>query len=262
LNESRIGTVLGGVVGDACAVRASLGTRSTPHAQHGAGVFVALEREVTVTGPGVIARGRVVVIPPDWAHAAACDGPVIGALYDPERAPRIASLTRARGGAYALGGAAAARLVELAHAHRAALDRDDVLAGLGVELARAADGAPARRLDPRVARALEALRDPAAPAPLPARVSRAHLAALFARDVGTSMRRYALWRRLLAAIAAMTPARGDATSAAHAAGFADLAHFSRTCRALLGYSPTALRDGAPLTTAAAAARRCPSDRRP
>jgi len=29
--------------------------------------------------------------------------------------------------------------------------------------------------------------------------------------------------------------------AAHAAGFADLAHFSRTCRRLLGASPTGLR---------------------
>jgi AraC-like DNA-binding protein len=37
--------------------------------------------------------------------------------------------------------------------------------------------------------------------------------------------------------------RTDATTAAHRAGFADLAHFSRTCRRMLGYSPTGLRDG-------------------
>jgi AraC-like DNA-binding protein len=49
---------------------------------------------------------------------------------------------------------------------------------------------------------------------------------------------YARWRRLLDALAAFT---GDATAAAHAAGFADLAHFSRTCRQMLGYSPTTLR---------------------
>ena len=38
-------------------------------------------------------------------------------------------------------------------------------------------------------------------------------------------------------------ARLDASHAAHEAGFADLARFSRTCRRRLGDSPTALRDG-------------------
>lgn len=33
----------------------------------------------------------------------------------------------------------------------------------------------------------------------------------------------------------------DATRAAHLAGFADLAHFSRTCRRMLGHSPTTMR---------------------
>jgi AraC-like DNA-binding protein len=66
----------------------------------------------------------------------------------------------------------------------------------------------------------------------------AHLRALFARDVGTQIATYARWRRLLDALVAFT---GDATAAAHAAGFADLAHFSRTCRQMLGYSPTTLR---------------------
>jgi AraC-like DNA-binding protein len=65
-------------------------------------------------------------------------------------------------------------------------------------------------------------------------ISRAHLRALFARDVGTQIPLYARWRRLLDALAAFT---GDAT----AAGFADLAHFSRTYRQMLGYSPTTLR---------------------
>lgn len=60
------------------------------------------------------------------------------------------------------------------------------------------------------------------------------------RDVGLPIRTFQLWRRLLAAVAAL--ARLDATSAAHAAGFADLAHFSRTSRRMLGYSPTGLRD--------------------
>jgi AraC-like DNA-binding protein len=61
------------------------------------------------------------------------------------------------------------------------------------------------------------------------------------RDIGTSMRSYRLWHRLLRAL--RTFSTSDATSAAYAAGFADLAHFSRTCRRMLGYSPTSIRDG-------------------
>jgi AraC-like DNA-binding protein len=70
-------------------------------------------------------------------------------------------------------------------------------------------------------------------------VSRAHLRALFARDIGTPIPTYARWRRLLDALVAF--GGSSATVAAHAAGFADLAHFSRTCRDMLGYSPTTLR---------------------
>ncbi|WP_437326528.1 helix-turn-helix domain-containing protein [Sorangium sp. So ce381] len=95
-----------------------------------------------------------------------------------------------------------------------------------------------------MARVLEALRDPAADRRLAvsrAGISEAHLQALFVRDVGLPIRTFQLWRRLLVALGAF--ARLDATSAAHAAGFADLAHFSRTCRRMPGYSPSELRSG-------------------
>jgi AraC-like DNA-binding protein len=51
---------------------------------------------------------------------------------------------------------------------------------------------------------------------------------------------YQLWHRLLRGLGAF--ARMTASEAAHASGFADLAHFSRTCRWMLGGSPTAIRD--------------------
>ena len=72
-------------------------------------------------------------------------------------------------------------------------------------------------------------------------LSDAHLQALFVRDVGVPIRTFRLWRRLLVAIASCLHA--DSTRAAHSAGFADLAHFSRTCRKMLGSSPTELRQG-------------------
>ncbi|WP_437484449.1 helix-turn-helix domain-containing protein [Sorangium sp. So ce1014] len=244
LNETRIGAV----IAEAFAVRASTAMASTLHAEHGAAVLVGLESDVTVTVPepgGAVVRGRVVVVPPDRWHAASSPGPTIGLLVDPEEMPRVASYARLRGGACPLEGRLLARVEAAVAAHRASLSRPEVLDGLAREVAAwLARESPPRALDGRVARVLEALRDPAAGRRLAiarAGISEAHLQALFVRDVGLPIRTFQLWRRLLVALAAF--ARLDATGAAHTAGFADLAHFSRTCRRMLGYSPTELRSG-------------------
>ncbi len=236
LNDSRIGTVLD----DQYGVRASSRTTSTLHAQHGAALFVTLEAPLTVVdASGVITRGRAVLVPPDLAHDVHSPGPTIGICYDPERLPRVAARARCRTTACALDGRLAQKLVEQAHAHRGGLDQLDVLRGIADETAGWIGTESPRPLDARVAAVAEALR---AGGELPAiELSRPHLAELFARDIGTTMRSYRLWRRLLRAISAF--AQSDATSAAHRAGFSDLAHFSRTCRRLLGYTPTTLRDG-------------------
>lgn len=63
---------------------------------------------------------------------------------------------------------------------------------------------------------------------------------LFRQQTGLSLSRYLLWSRLLAAVEAV--ARGDnMTHAAHAAGFADLAHMSRTFRNTFGVVPSELQ---------------------
>jgi AraC-like DNA-binding protein len=141
------------------------------------------------------------------------------------------------------------RVAGAVDAHRAALARADVLTGVGDEavgilvggtgVTGVATGAP---IDRRIARLVEELRDPTADrgaAIARTRLSAAHLQALFARDIGIPIRTYGLWRRLLHALARVGPL--DLTAAAHAGGFADLAHFSRTCRRMLGYAPSALR---------------------
>ncbi|WP_437570372.1 helix-turn-helix domain-containing protein [Sorangium sp. So ce542] len=244
LNESRIGAV----IAESFAVRASTAMASSLHAEHGAAVLVGLESDVTVAVPepgGAVVRGRVVVVPPDLWHAASSPGPTIGLLYDPEETPHVAGYARQRGGACPLEGRLLARVDGAVAAHRASLSRPDVLDGLAREIAAwLAQASPRRAPDGRVARVLEALRDPAGDrrrAVAHAGISEAHLQALFVRDVGVPIRTFQLWRRLLVALAAF--ARLDATGAAHAAGFADLAHFSRTCRRMLGYSPTELRTG-------------------
>jgi AraC-like DNA-binding protein len=227
LNDSRIGTVLDDDIG----VRASTRTFSSRHAQHGVALFITLDAEVRVGET----RGTVVVVPAHHEHEVDIPGPVIGICFDPERMPRIHAFARAAGRPVALDGRLASRLRGLAYAHRARWH--DSLHGIAHE-AHAMFAPAEARIDRRVVEAALAIREGSSP---PRAISEAHLQELFARDIGISRRTYRLWHRLLCAL--RTFSTGDATSAAHAAGFADLAHFSRTCRRMLGYSPTALRDG-------------------
>lgn len=65
------------------------------------------------------------------------------------------------------------------------------------------------------------------------RLSVGRLRHLFASEIGMPFQRYILWRRLNAAFGALL-AGANITEAAHAAGFADAAHFARTIKAMFG----------------------------
>jgi len=58
----------------------------------------------------------------------------------------------------------------------------------------------------------------------------------FRLETGLTFRAYKNWVGVMAAADAMLRGR-SAAQAAMDAGFADLAHFSRQCRAITGYSP-------------------------
>jgi AraC-like DNA-binding protein len=79
-----------------------------------------------------------------------------------------------------------------------------------------------------------------------AHISPSRLTHLFSAQVGIPFRRFALWLRLRRA-AEQVWQTGSLTEAAHAAGFSDLAHFSRVCRATFGVTPTGLRAMAPIS---------------
>jgi hypothetical protein len=225
LNESRTSAVLD----DALAVRAVRALAPEAHAQHAITLLIGLDGDVAVNAA---VRGRAVLVAADVTHRATAAGPVLELAYDPE-----AIRTIAVEGVRVVDGAMRTRIAGAVAAHRASITRPDVLGGLAREIGRCLAIAPPRRLDRRVAAVVEALRDPDTEA-RPPRISAAHLRALFVRDVGIPIRTYALWRRALVAMGAFN--RVDATTAAHGAGFADLAHFSRTCRRMFGAPPTAL----------------------
>lgn len=70
---------------------------------------------------------------------------------------------------------------------------------------------------------------------------------LFVEETGMALRPYILWRRFLRVWELMME-RHSLSSAAHAAGFADAAHLTRTCHRMFGFPPSALQFGEPLRT--------------
>ena len=63
---------------------------------------------------------------------------------------------------------------------------------------------------------------------------------LFKLQAGMSLSRYVLWCRVQLALQAIAVG-ANITQAAHQAGFADLAHMSRSFRAMIGVNPSALQ---------------------
>lgn len=119
---------------------------------------------------------------------------------------------------------------------------------LANELCNALPGLPATsqdQVDTRLQRVLDWLEDhPEAPVRLASLARIAHaseswLAHTFTRTIGVPIRRYVLWRRLRVAIVASLGG-ASLTQAAHAAGFADAAHLSRTFRENFGVAPSFL----------------------
>lgn len=103
-----------------------------------------------------------------------------------------------------------------------------------------------KTLDKRLVRALEYIqanvRNPLSLGEVASVValSESHFRHLFVAETGSSFRSYLLWLRINLAIdAAMAGASW--TEAAHAAGFADSAHLTRTHKRMFGIEPTAVR---------------------
>ncbi len=70
---------------------------------------------------------------------------------------------------------------------------------------------------------------------------------LFAEQTGMGLRPYVLWRRFLR-VWELLSGGASLSGAAHAAGFADAAHLTRTSRAMFGFPPSAVQFAAPLPT--------------
>lgn len=117
--------------------------------------------------------------------------------------------------------------------------------GLVESLAPSAETGRRERVDPAIAAWIAAL-PPALPEGLTAAVcarqlglSSSRFLHRFRAHTGLPLRPYLRWRRLLVALRAVIQG-ASLTDAAHAAGFADSAHFSRTFRRHFGVAPSAI----------------------
>ncbi len=79
---------------------------------------------------------------------------------------------------------------------------------------------------------------------------------LFVQETGMPMRNYVLWHRLLHVWTLLMEGQTLST-AAHAAGFADSAHLSRTARTMFGLPPSVLQMRGPLSMRAQQQRHLP-----
>lgn len=198
------------------------------------------------TGAQVV-EGPAVVIAPDVSHAFDPVGRNAMIFIEPESRLGAAILRD-------LGGCRAARLDPTRFADIVATlsciwqeprPGDDALAGLGQALCSrlAATEMPARPINPRIARVIDKL-DPERQMDVQeaagiACLSESRFSHLFVAEIGLPFRTYLLWRRLIVAVDAM--AAGDSlTTAAHQAGFADSAHFSRTFLRMFGVQASLL----------------------
>ncbi len=124
---------------------------------------------------------------------------------------------------------------------------DNSLTGLGRDLGCRLAGAtmPAQSIDRRIGRVIEALTlDPdqemdVRKAADIACLSESRFSHLFVEEISLPFRTYLLWRRLIVAVDAMA-AGASLTAAAHQAGFADSAHFSRTFLRMFGVQASLL----------------------
>jgi AraC-like DNA-binding protein len=125
------------------------------------------------------------------------------------------------------------------------IGNDDSLGDICFQMVGAIGGERQAPIDSRVAQSIEWIRssgdEGVSVKEIAAGVelSESRFSHLFTENVSIPVRRYLLWLRLRDAIHLLAQG-GSLTETAHAAGFADSAHLTRTFRGMLGIAPSAL----------------------
>ncbi|WP_051022536.1 helix-turn-helix transcriptional regulator [Nocardia pneumoniae] len=201
------------------------------HSHAAVQVLLVTRGELTLTdGSGTVSRADLAIIPPGVRHEVRAT---------PETAGFLAYLDPAS----AVGRAAVARLADRPADQVRSWIAAAVPASPGHPPRPPALPLPRRATHPVVLAAMElADASPVGPPSLGevarrVAMSPSRLSHLFAAEVGLPYAAWRRWTRLHRAIDQVRAGR-SLTEAAHAAGFADSAHLTRTCRDLFGITPT------------------------
>jgi AraC-like DNA-binding protein len=221
------------------------------HAHHAMQITLAPEHPVRLRGAGdpQWRRSHASIVMPHAPHQFdGCGGDVVMVFVEPETA--VGRALMARYGDSALADIVDDAVIDMARFVLHGLDDDAsdeaLVAGAKRIVDRLAGEIPAAAMvDPRIATVVEWMRGRlASPIALAEAAAVVHLSPgrfrhLFVAQTGISFRAYLLWARVGTA---MVAAMGGAswTAAAQDAGFADSAHFSRTCRRMFGIAPSML----------------------
>lgn len=216
------------------------------HAHHALQIVVGFEAPFRLRVGGAAVTRRIAVIPSGAPHAfSAGAGLTALLLIEPESAMGRAvehGCTRASLGPRALEQRVCG-LPPPAPSPRGEAEAAAWIDGLADRLAGQSCRCPRRH--PAVQRAVDLLTNALDETPRldavarKARLSPGRLVHLFSAQVGMPMRRFVLWQRVRRA-AELAAHGASMTEAAHAAGFADSAHLSRTFRRMFGLSPSTL----------------------
>ena len=185
---------------------------------------------------------------PNVVHRLACEGACLALFLLPESSEMLKLRRHTKGTHQWLSPKQGQVLLDLAKQNAEHIAQPDVLSGLllaSQELLQPSLGDNVL-LDHRVIHIQESLQQtlPEESPSLEAlarqiNLSRFRLSHLFREQTGITLRRYMLWLRMLQAFRKLTQARTVA-DAAHAAGFSDHAHFTRTSQKMGGRTPSSL----------------------
>ena len=224
--------------------------RTDFHAHHANQITLALDGAFELHVGDRWVEGPAAVVAADVRHAFGARGLIALVFVEPE-SPAGRIVTRSLLAEQPIVPLPAERLHDLrrqvAAAYRAGDAGDDALRALGQaairELAGGVDPPPVdERVLATISWAAEGLdrRLSVSEAASHVGLSVDRMSHLFVEQTGLPFRTYLLWLRLTKAVQAVA-AGASLTEAAHEAGFADSAHFSRTFRRMFGVAAAALR---------------------
>lgn len=197
---------------------------------------VGVDAPLTVHVDGQPVTTRTALIPPRLVHHLRMQGPLVSCYLDPASQRSTACRDQFEEFRHGIG---------VSHRAEAALvtaPRDDAAARRWLDIAAPSE---IHRIDPRIELAAKQIRDDPAAAPSAAQLaadaglSESRFLHLFAAEVGTSLRRYRLWCRLMCAGTELA-AGANLTTAAVEAGFASPSHLADRFKTTFGLSATQL----------------------